>query len=184
MMLMMMMPMMLMGLMRIMMGDVMDTFFGPHRTCFYIVLDGLFLCVVLFGSPVAFGAVSSSKSSGPSFSCCKSAASAFFSGCNDVDLARKFLASISLAQAQFCRFFPCFLPLFPLLPFPSLAVFICFVEKCCGKLGRRFLRPGSIGGLLWQLVGVISLRPGGGKMTGGCRTAFPAPRQSEGVVLQ
>ena len=101
---MMMMPMMMMGLMRMMMGDVMDTFFGPHRTCFYIVLDGLFLCVILFGSSDAFGAVSSSKSSGPSFSCCKSAASAFFSGYNGVDFARKLFASISLAWAQFYRF--------------------------------------------------------------------------------
>ena len=165
------------------MGDVMDTLFEPHRTCFYIVLDGLFLCVVLSGLLVAFGAVSSSKSSGPSFSCCKSAASAFFSGCNDVDLARKFLASISLAQAQFSSAIFMLLSLFLFLPFPSLAVFVCLVEKCCGEIGRRFLRPGKVWGLVLREVGV-SLFPGGGKVTGRRRAAFPAPRQGVGVVLR
>ena len=151
--------------------------------CFHAVFHRLFLCVIIFGLPVAFGAVCSCKSPGPSFSRCKCVASAVFSGCQGVDLARFFFTSITLAQAQFSSLFFPFSPLFPLLPFSSLAVFICIVEKCCGKFGRRFLRPGSVWGLLWWLVGV-SLHQGGGEMTGGSRAALPAPRQSEGVVLQ
>ena len=169
------------------MFDVMNKFCWPHRTCFDTVFDGdlieLFLCIIPFCLFNAFGVVSSSKSSGPSFSCCKSAASAFFSGCNDVDLARKFLASISLAQAQFFGAISMSLSLSLLLPFPSLAVFVCLVEKCCGKFGRRFLRPGKVWGLVLREVGV-SLFPGGGKVTGRRRAAFPAPRQGVGVVLR
>jgi len=185
--LMMMMTVMLMGSMMTLMGDVMSTFFGPHRTCFHsvydAVFDDLFLCVVLLGLLNAFGAVSSGKSSGPSFSCCKCAASVLFSGCNDAHLVKKFFASISLAQAQFCSFFFVFLSLSLLLPFPSLAVFVCLVEKCCGKFGRRFLRPGRVWGLVLCRV-CVSLLPGGGKKTGWSRTAFPAPRQGVGVVLR
>ena len=180
---MLMMAVMMMGVMRMLMSDVMNTFFKPHRAYSHIVFVCLFLCVVLFGLPVAFGAVSSRKSSGPSFSCCKCAASAFFSGYNDVDLARNLFASISLAQAQFYSFFFVFLSLSLLLPFPSFAVFICLVEKCCGKFGRRFLRPGKVWGLVLCEV-CVSLLPGGGKMTGWSRAAFPAPRQSVGVVLR
>ena len=166
-----------MGMMlKMMLMDVMSINF---QAVFY----HLFLCVIIFGSPIAFGAVSSCKLSGPSFSLCKCAASAFFSGYQGVDFARKIFASISLAQAQFYSFFFVFLSLSPLLPFPSLAVFICLVEKCCGNFGRRFLRPGEVWGLRWCMVGV-SLLPGGGKMTGGNRAAFPAPRQAEGVVLR
>ena len=169
------------------MGDVMSMFFGPHRTYFHIVfdtvIDDLFLCVVPLGLLNAFGAVSSGKSSGPSFSCCKCAASVLFNGCNDAHLVKKIFASISLAQAQFFGAISMFLSLSLLLPFPSLAVFVCLVEKCCGKFGRRFLRTGEVWGLMWCGVGV-SLIPGGGKMTGGNRAAFPAPRQAEGVVLR
>ena len=151
--------------------------------CFHTVFCHLFLCVIIFESPVAFGAVSSCKSSGPSFSRCECAASALFSGCQGVDLARKIVASISLAQAQFFSFISHLSPSSPFSPCPALAVFICFVEKCCGNFGRRFLRPGIVLGLLFRMVGV-SLHPRGGKVTGGSRTAFPAPRQSEGVVLR
>ena len=175
--------MMMMGMMQMLMNDAMHTFFWPHRTCFHTVSVCFFHCVIIFGLPVAFGAVSFCKSSGSSFSRCKCAASAFSSGYKGVDLARKFSASISLAQAQFFSFFFHLLPSSPFLPCPSLAVFICFVEKGCGNFGRRFLRPGKVMGLLLRMIGV-SLLPGGGKRTGGKRTAFPAPRQGEGVVLQ
>jgi len=185
--LMMMVTVMLMGSMVTLMGDVMSMFFGPHRTCFHSVFDAvfddLFLCVVLLGLLNAFGAVSSGKSSGPSFSCCKCAASVLFSGCSDAHLVQNLFASISLAQAQFCSFFFVFLSLSLLLPFPSLAVFVCLVEKCGGKFGRRFLRPGRVWGLVLRGA-CVSLLPGGGKKTEWNRAAFPAPRQSEGVVLQ
>jgi hypothetical protein len=83
--------------------DVMNKFCWPHRTCFDTVFDDdsmeLFLCVITFCHFVAFGALSSGKSEGPSFSGRKFATSLFFSGCKDAHVARNFLASISLAQA-------------------------------------------------------------------------------------
>ena len=148
---------------------MMNTFCWPHRACFDSVFIGdsveLFLCVIPCCLLNAFGAVSSGKSSGPSFSCRKFAASFFFSGCNDAHFARKISASISLAQAQFFAIFSVSLSLFNPLRLLFFAVFICLVEKCCGNFGRRFLRPGKVWGLVLLDVR-LSLVPEGGQRTG------------------